>query len=206
MDYRNPDLNRFINWKIPKNSTEIKYYDNLGYVSFNQSWTDIDHDSISLELRLRYPLLGGWKTSLTLSYVVPSDDYLLFDRNLNKFRLKMPIIKIEDNRCLVLLLFTRVILPSNSKILAINVFEKSKIYKVYKILKQDTIPAMLFMPPRQVVKFFAKNLLTIDNTKFLISYYSDIQLWYVGWNFSCGIGIIFLIVIISCHFFDDSMW
>lgn len=101
---------------LPAAAHSIYYRDSNGNIS--TSAVKPRKEWIELELRPRFPLLGGWQSSYTLGYSVPSYQYL-FKKNNGEYVLSMRILDHVFDDMHVEELETSVILPvgvSNVKI------------------------------------------------------------------------------------------
>ncbi|KAF6257504.1 Ribophorin I-domain-containing protein [Scenedesmus sp. NREL 46B-D3] len=96
---------------LPAAAHSLYYKDIIG----NISSSDTTHTSkeTAIEVRLRYPLMGGWKTDFTLGYSVPLEGFL-YRRPKGKLRLLMEL-STSFNDVWVEQLTTRVVLPEGAK-------------------------------------------------------------------------------------------
>lgn len=69
-------------------------------------------DSVELDLRPRFPLLGSWRTHYTLGYNVPSFEYLF--NNDENYLLKMRVLDHVYDDMVVDELVVKIILPEGS--------------------------------------------------------------------------------------------
>lgn len=60
---------------LPAHATDVQYYDLIGNISTSHMRA-ADDGRVTLEMRPRFPLLGGWKTSYSLSYTLPRSSVL----------------------------------------------------------------------------------------------------------------------------------
>ena len=81
---------------LPPNIRSPYYYDLIGNVS--TSHLRVGHmpsEQFSfLELRPRYPLLGGWNYSFTLGWDSPLRDYAGFDKSSGKYVIGVPLMTL----------------------------------------------------------------------------------------------------------------
>lgn len=88
-----PHVMSGLTMSFPPNIYSPYYHDTVGNVStsrFRQS-TNSNRPSV-LELRPRYPLLGGWTYNFTVGYVGPIADYLRVDPTTSEHILKVPFV------------------------------------------------------------------------------------------------------------------
>ncbi|XP_025837393.1 dolichyl-diphosphooligosaccharide--protein glycosyltransferase subunit 1 [Agrilus planipennis] len=93
---------------LPAAAHSIYYRDSNGNISTSQ--VRVRKDWIELELRPRFPLFGGWRTSYTLGYSVPSYQYL-FKTDKNQYLLHMRLLDHIFDDMQVDLLETKIVLP-----------------------------------------------------------------------------------------------
>lgn len=93
---------------LPAAAYNIYYRDSNGNISTSQVRTR--KDWIELELRPRFPLFGGWRSSYTLGYSVPSYQYL-FRKSSTEYVLNMRLLDHVFDDMHVEELETQVVLP-----------------------------------------------------------------------------------------------
>ncbi|KAJ3639816.1 hypothetical protein Zmor_003152 [Zophobas morio] len=93
---------------LPAAAYNIYYRDSNGNISTSQVRTR--KDWIELELRPRFPLFGGWRSSYTLGYSVPSYQYL-FRRTGASYVLNMRLLDHVFDDMHVEELETKIVLP-----------------------------------------------------------------------------------------------
>jgi oligosaccharyltransferase complex subunit alpha (ribophorin I) len=93
---------------LPAAAYNIYYRDSNGNISTSQVRTR--KDWIELELRPRFPLFGGWRSSYTLGYSVPSYQYL-FRKSSSEYVLNMRLLDHVFDDMHVEELETSVVLP-----------------------------------------------------------------------------------------------
>nr|XP_043617684.1 dolichyl-diphosphooligosaccharide--protein glycosyltransferase subunit 1A [Erigeron canadensis] len=101
---------------LPPRAHSIYYRDAIGNISTSNVYGD--SSKTLLEIEPRYPMVGGWKTSFTIGYGLPLQDYLFQSggtRFLN-FTFGSPM-----NDVLVENLTVKVVLPEGSKDLSVSV-------------------------------------------------------------------------------------
>ncbi|KAF8073141.1 OST1A [Scenedesmus sp. PABB004] len=97
--------------RLPGPAHSLYYKDIIGNIS--SSDTTHSPSETSIEIRLRYPLMGGWKTDFTLGYSLPLEGFL-YRRPKGKLRLLMDFSTSFDD-VWVERLTTRVVLPEGAK-------------------------------------------------------------------------------------------
>ncbi|KAI3459935.1 hypothetical protein Pfo_016598 [Paulownia fortunei] len=60
--------------KLPPRAHSIYYRDEIGNISTSDVWSD--SAKTLLEIEPRYPMFGGWRTSFTIGYGLPLQDFL----------------------------------------------------------------------------------------------------------------------------------
>ncbi|WIA09458.1 hypothetical protein OEZ85_008859 [Tetradesmus obliquus] len=96
---------------LPAAAHSLYYKDIIGNISSSDT-THTSRETL-IEVRLRYPLMGGWKTDFTLGYSVPLEGFL-YRRPKGKLRLLMDLSTSFDD-VWVEQLTTRVVLPEGAK-------------------------------------------------------------------------------------------
>ncbi|CAI9758045.1 unnamed protein product [Fraxinus pennsylvanica] len=102
--------------KLPPRAHSIYYRDEIGNISTSNLWGD--SAKTLLEIEPRYPMFGGWRTSFTIGYGLPLQDFLFLSqgkRFLNiSFGCPMEEVVIEN-------LIVKVVLPEGSKDISVSV-------------------------------------------------------------------------------------
>lgn len=87
--------------QLPAGIHSAYYYDTIGNVSTShlrvappQSQGGLPGDVSILELRPRYPLLGGWNYSFTLGWDSPLEDYAGWDAEKGRYIVSVPIMTL----------------------------------------------------------------------------------------------------------------
>lgn len=87
--------------KLPAGIHSVYYYDTIGNVSTSHlrvapspSQGGLPGRSSLLELRPRYPLLGGWNYSFTLGWDSPLGDYAGWDAKEGRYVVEVPIMTL----------------------------------------------------------------------------------------------------------------
>ncbi|CAP26595.1 Protein CBG05717 [Caenorhabditis briggsae] len=92
---------------LPAQAKDIYYRDEIGNIS--TSAVRIRADSVDVEIRPRFPLFGGWKTSYIIGYNLPSEEYLYTKGN--QYALKTKLFDHVFGDVVVEKLRTKVLLP-----------------------------------------------------------------------------------------------
>jgi len=93
---------------LPATAHNIYYRDSNGNIS--TSAINAHKNWLELELRPRFPLFGGWKSSYTLGYSVPSYQYLYKTKEGN-YRLRMRLLDHVFDDMHVEELITKIVFP-----------------------------------------------------------------------------------------------
>uniref|UniRef100_A0A1I7TIP4 Dolichyl-diphosphooligosaccharide--protein glycosyltransferase subunit 1 n=1 Tax=Caenorhabditis tropicalis TaxID=1561998 RepID=A0A1I7TIP4_9PELO len=96
---------------LPAQAKDIYYRDEIGNIS--TSAVRIRADSVDVEIRPRFPLFGGWKTSYVIGYNLPSEEYL-YNKG-NQYALKTKLFDHIFSDVVVEKLRTKVLLPEHVK-------------------------------------------------------------------------------------------
>lgn len=173
---------------LPAAAHSIYYRDSNGNISTSQ--VRFRKDWIELELRPRFPLFGGWRSSYTLGYSVPSYQYL-FKKSSSQYVLRMRLLDHVFDDMHVKELETVVVLPvgvSNIKINAPYEVERFPDSVTYKYL--DTIG-------RVVIRLRKTNLVEQHIQDLEITYdWQPLLLFHEPILLSVALYIIFIIVIV----------
>nr|XP_022910528.1 dolichyl-diphosphooligosaccharide--protein glycosyltransferase subunit 1 [Onthophagus taurus] len=102
---------------LPAAAHSIYYRDSNGNISTSQ--VRIKKDWIELELRPRFPLFGGWKSSYTLGYSVPSYQYLMKSAS-GQYLLRMRLLDHVFDDMYVKELETSIVLPIGVQNIKLN--------------------------------------------------------------------------------------
>jgi oligosaccharyltransferase complex subunit alpha (ribophorin I) len=52
------------------------YTDDIGNISTSNAFRDVENNVVSLEIRPRFAIFGGWKTNWVIGYNFPTYHYL----------------------------------------------------------------------------------------------------------------------------------
>ncbi|KAJ8920650.1 hypothetical protein NQ315_004789 [Exocentrus adspersus] len=173
---------------LPASAHSIYYRDSNGNIS--TSTVRPRKDYIELELRPRFPLFGGWRSSYTLGYSVPSYQYLFKQPN-GEYVLIMRLIDHVFDDMYVEELETSIVLPvgvKNVKIETPYEVERLPDGVTYKYL--DTIG-------RTIITLRKQNLVEQHIQDVEITYnWSTNLLFHEPLLLSIGLFVLFIIVII----------
>ncbi|VDL67174.1 unnamed protein product [Nippostrongylus brasiliensis] len=103
---RQPALLQFTSI-LPASAKDIYYRDEIGNIS--TSVVRLRADSVEVDIKPRYPIFGGWKTSYVIGYNVPSFEYL-YNKG-NEYALKMRVLDHVFDNIVVEKLTTKIVLP-----------------------------------------------------------------------------------------------
>ncbi|PIO62950.1 ribophorin I [Teladorsagia circumcincta] len=92
---------------LPASAKDIYYRDEIGNIS--TSSVRLRADSVEVEIKPRFPLYGGWRTSYVIGYNVPSFEYL-YNKG-NEYALKMRVLDHVFDNAVVEKLTTKIVLP-----------------------------------------------------------------------------------------------
>ncbi|EYC26692.1 hypothetical protein Y032_0010g913 [Ancylostoma ceylanicum] len=108
---RQPALLQFTT-VLPASAKDIYYRDEIGNIS--TSAVRLRADSVDVDIKPRFPLFGGWRTSYIIGYNVPSFEYL-YNKG-NEYALKMRVLDHVFDNAVVEKLTTKIILPEMVKL------------------------------------------------------------------------------------------
>jgi len=95
---------------LPATATDIYYRDLIGNISTSN--VRKVKNAVEVELRPRFPLYGGWKTSYVLGYNLPTSAFLSYDGPLHQLRMRV-VDKLFENS-VIEHLTVKIILPEHS--------------------------------------------------------------------------------------------
>lgn len=174
--------------KLPPRAHSIYYRDAIGNISTSNLYGD--STKTLLEIEPRYPMFGGWRTSFTIGYGLPLQDYLFQSdgkRFLNiSFGCPMNDVVIEK-------LIVKVVLPEGSKDISV-----STLFPVKQM--EETKFSHLDMVGRPVVVLEKENAVPEHNQPFQVYYkFSNFSLLREPLMLISGIFFFFLACIIYMH-------
>ncbi|MES1918954.1 proteasome regulatory particle base subunit [Bonamia ostreae] len=158
---------------LPKNAKNIKTRDVLGFLY--EIRVEELGENVKLTIPLRFPLIGGWKTALEISYQLPTSGICEFDAAGKVYRLKMESVSIIRN--LMADEYTlEILFPEGSSDFRIrkNFFEKFlrngvKMERVegFKVVGKMTSGKIF---NKMAVKFNAENFVSSKSEQILMEY------------------------------------
>lgn len=95
---------------LPSAARDVYYRDEIGNISTSNML--VQHDSVEVELRPRFPLFGGWQTRYMLGYNVPAYQYLYNQGD--AYILKMRFVDHVYDDFVIDHLTVKVVLPEGS--------------------------------------------------------------------------------------------
>ncbi|KAF8405579.1 hypothetical protein HHK36_010486 [Tetracentron sinense] len=112
--------------RLPASAHSVYYRDQIGNISTSHLWGD--YRKTELEIEPRYPMFGGWRTSFTIGYGVPLQEFLFelegkrflnitFGCPMNEVVVDNLIVKARDEN----LLNVDVALPEGSRDISVSV-------------------------------------------------------------------------------------
>ncbi|KAJ6736557.1 DOLICHYL-DIPHOSPHOOLIGOSACCHARIDE--PROTEIN GLYCOSYLTRANSFERASE SUBUNIT 1 [Salix viminalis] len=101
--------------KLPPRAHSIYYRDEIGNISTSNVWGDPKKTELVIEPR--YPLFGGWRTTFTIGYGLPLQDFLfgLEGKRFLNFSFGSPINDLVTDNLIV-----KVVLPEGSNDISIS--------------------------------------------------------------------------------------
>lgn len=96
---------------LPASARDIYYRDQIGNIS--TSLVRGFDSRVEVEMRPRFPLLGGWRTNYILGYNVPSREFLYASGS--SYALKFPLIHSLFNDMIIEKSEVKIILPETAK-------------------------------------------------------------------------------------------
>ncbi|EFX75282.1 hypothetical protein DAPPUDRAFT_226428 [Daphnia pulex] len=146
---------------LPELAADVYYRDEIGNISTSNLRQEDDGD-VSLELRPRFPLFGGWKTHYVVGYNLPSFSNLF--NSGDEFVLQMDLISHIFDHMVIDDALVRIILPEGASNIEIETP-----YAVTRL--PDTLHfTYLDVKGRPVVEIAAKNLVENHIQPFKLRY------------------------------------
>ncbi|VFQ70903.1 unnamed protein product [Cuscuta campestris] len=174
--------------RLPPRAHSIYYRDDIGNISTSNLWSDAI--KTLLEIEPRYPMFGGWKTSFTIGYGLPLQDFLFYSdggRFLN-ITFGSPINEVVIDNLVV-----KVVLPEGSNGISISApfpFNQRK----------ETKLSHLDMIGRPVVVLKKTNVVPEHNQYFQVYYmFNSFSLFREPMMLISGFFFFFLTCIIYVH-------
>lgn len=120
--------------RLPPRAHSVYYRDEIGNISTSSLWGD--SRQTELEIEPRFPMFGGWKTSFTIGYGLPLQDFLFESEGKRFLNISFgcPIDEVVvDN------LFVKVVLPEGSKEISVSVPFSTKQWQEIKHSHLDIV-------------------------------------------------------------------
>lgn len=157
-----PALQKYLT-VLPAAAKDIYYRDVIGNISTSD--VKLRKNSVDVEIQPRFPLFGGWKTTYTIGYNLPSHAHLY--KKENQFVLKMKFLDHILDNLVVEKLSTKVVLPETAS----NV----KIATPYSVERRpdEHIATYLDTTGRTVIVLQKQNLVDNHIQYFTMSYDFD---------------------------------
>lgn len=144
--------------RLPPRAHSIYYRDEIGNISTSHLWGDSRRTQ--LEIEPRFPMFGGWRTTFTIGYGLPLQDFLFESegkRVLNMtFGCPMDEVVIEN-------LIVKVVLPEGSKVISVSAPFPTKQWQEIKYSHLDIVG-------RPVVVLEKANVVPEHNMYFQVYY------------------------------------
>ncbi|XP_075511729.1 dolichyl-diphosphooligosaccharide--protein glycosyltransferase subunit 1A-like isoform X2 [Primulina tabacum] len=174
--------------KLPPSAHSIYYRDEIGNISTSNVWSD--SAKTLLEIEPRYPMFGGWRSSFTIGYGLPLQDFLFLSEGKRvldiSFGCPMNEVVIEN-------LTVKVVLPEGSNDISVSVPFPIK-------QSQETKFSHLDMVGRPVVVLEKKNAVPEHNEYFQVSYqFSNLSLLREPMMLVFGFFLFFVACIVYAH-------
>ena len=112
--------------KLPLRANNLWYRDEIGNVSTSRAFRD--WDDVKLDLELRFPLLGGWKSNYNVGYSLPTKFHVSLNEE-GQYKLNMTFGLGYDD-LLAKNYSYKIILPENSEVLRVKLPLESSSYKI----------------------------------------------------------------------------
>uniref|UniRef100_A0A914P7A3 Dolichyl-diphosphooligosaccharide--protein glycosyltransferase subunit 1 n=1 Tax=Panagrolaimus davidi TaxID=227884 RepID=A0A914P7A3_9BILA len=145
---------------LPAQARDIYYRDQIGNIS--TSMVRGYDNRVEVDMRPRFPLLGGWRTNYIFGYNVPSSEFLYSSGS--SFALKIPLIHPLYDNMLIEKAQIKIILPETS--------HNIKIVKPYSVsqLPDSLHFTYLDIVGRPVITLEKNNLVEYHSQPFTIYY------------------------------------
>lgn len=174
--------------KLPPRAHSVYYRDEIGNISTSHLWGD--SKKTELEIEPRYPMFGGWRTSFTIGYGLPLEDFLFASegkRVLNiTFGCPMNEVVIDN-------LIVKVVLPEGSSDISVSVPLPVKQSEEIKFSNLDIVG-------RPVVVLEKSNVVLEHNQHFQVYYrFSNLSLLREPLMLISGFFFFFVACIIYMH-------
>ncbi|XP_077246932.1 ribophorin I [Tasmannia lanceolata] len=174
--------------RLPPRAHSVYYRDEIGNISTSHLWGD--PRKTELEIEPRYPIFGGWRTSFTIGYGLPLQDFLFESegkRFLNiSFGCPMNEVIIDD-------LIMKVVLPEGSKEISVSVPFPTKQWQEIKYSHLDIVGRPVFVLQKN-------NVVPEHNMHFQVYYkFSNLSLLQEPLMLILGFFFLFIACIVYMH-------
>ncbi|XP_022946775.1 dolichyl-diphosphooligosaccharide--protein glycosyltransferase subunit 1A-like [Cucurbita moschata] len=174
--------------KLPPRTHSVYYRDEIGNISTSHLWGNLR--KTDLEIEPRYPMFGGWRTSFTIGYSLPLQDFLFQDQGKRFLNISFgsPINEVVVDRLIV-----RVVLPEGSSDFSVSVPFSHKQWHEKKISHLD-------IDGRPVVVLEKENVVPEHNQHFQVYYkFNSISMLREPIMLIFGFFVLFVSCIIYMH-------
>ncbi|XP_022999654.1 dolichyl-diphosphooligosaccharide--protein glycosyltransferase subunit 1A-like [Cucurbita maxima] len=174
--------------KLPPRTHSVYYRDEIGNISTSHLWGNLR--KTDLEIEPRYPMFGGWRTSFTIGYSLPLQDFLFQDQGKRFLNISFgsPINEVVIDRLIV-----RVVLPEGSSDFSVSVPLSHKQWHEKKISHLD-------IDGRPVVVLEKENVVPEHNQHFQVYYkFNSISMLREPIMLIFGFFVLFVSCIIYMH-------
>lgn len=187
-DIRGASSFRTLIAKLPARAHSVYYRDEIGNISTSHLWGD--SKKTQLEIEPRFPMLGGWKTSFTIGYGVPLQDFLFQSAGKRFLNITFgcPI-----NDLIVDKLIVKVVLPEGSTDISVDIpFAVKQSY--------ETKLSHLDMDGRPVTVLEKTNVVLEHNQYFQVYYkFNSLSLLREPLMLISGFFLLFIACIVYLH-------
>ncbi|XP_027903980.1 dolichyl-diphosphooligosaccharide--protein glycosyltransferase subunit 1A [Vigna unguiculata] len=174
--------------KLPPRAHSVYYRDEIGNISTSSLWGD--SKKTELEIEPRYPMFGGWKTTFTIGYGLPLQDFLfgLDGKRFLNISFGAPIYELVIDT-----LFVKVVLPEGSKDISVSAPFPVKEWQETKISHLDIVG-------RPVVVLEKNNVVPEHNEHFQVYYkFNSLSMLREPFMLISGFFFLFIACIVYSH-------
>lgn len=144
--------------KLPPRAHSVYYRDEIGNISTSHLWSDLK--KTELEIEPRYPMFGGWRTSFTIGYGLPLQDFLFESQGKRFINI---LFGCSMNEVVIDNLIVKVVLPEGSRDISTSVPFDVKQWEEVKFSHLD-------IAGRPVVVLQKNNVVKDHNQNFQVYY------------------------------------
>lgn len=174
--------------KLPPRAHSIYYRDEIGNISTSHLFGD--SRKTELEIEPRYPMFGGWRTSFTLGYGLPLQDFLFQSEGKRFLNISFgcPIAEVVIDKLIV-----KVVLPEGSRNISVSVPFPVKQWQELKFSHLD-------ISGRPVVALEKTNVIYEHNQHFQVYYeFNNLSLLREPLMLISGLFFLFLACMLYTH-------